>query len=180
MSSNQGGSTVSSLILRHATEPFVAKRKRDHTSGSVMSILTQSPEYSLFTDMIIKSGYYEMLDNPDTRVSIFAPRNAVFMDLSQSNAKNINRVDVRTLVGYHITDTVLDKESMMHGRFMVKTKSDILLEINGLGLIPKVGEFHKSLPQTSSDFVVSSVSSSIPIGKSIINVVELPLIPHHL
>lgn len=177
MSSNQGGSTVSSLILRHATEPFLEKCKNDCTSGSVMSILTQSPEYSLFTDMIIKSGYYEMLDNPETRVSVFAPRNAVFMDLSQYNAKKINKVDVRTLVGYHITDTVIDKESMMYGRFMVKTKSDMLLEINGLGLNPKVGDFHKSIPQTSSDFVVASVNSSIPVGKSIINVVDLPLIP---
>lgn len=174
MSSNQGGCTYD-LVFRHSTEPFQPKCKKRVREDSIIGHICQCPDYSLFLEMIINSGYYNMLNNPLTTVSIFIPRNSVFMNLSDNQLNMLKNIDVRTFVGNHISTDILDKNQMIFSRHAIQTKSGVMLEVNGLGLVPKVGGFSKSLKGTPSQWLVSSVTHSINVRKSVINIIDLPI-----
>lgn len=176
MSSNQGGATYD-LVFRHSTEPYTtAKCEKGVMDGSIISLISSCSDYSLFLKLIVESGYYDLLNNPLSRVSLFLPRNSVFMSLSDSQLQRLRAVDVRTFVGYHISSDVFSKSDMMYTRYAIKTKSDVMLEVNGLGLEPKVGGFSKGLNGTSTQWLVSSVTSSIDVGSSVINIIDLPIL----
>jgi len=174
MSTNQGGSTFD-LVYRHSTDPYKIIHSVSNRGG-ILDILKNCQEYSIFVDMIYKSGYSNLIENPLSQVSVFAPRNSVFMNISDSQIDILKSVDIRTFVGYHISTDVLTREDMLYTRRLVNTKSDVMLEINGMALEPKIGPVSKSLTGTPSQWVISSVQSSIRVNKGVLNIIDLPII----
>lgn len=180
MTSSHGSSPSATQLhmvnpYRHTT--YVARKMAP--KNSVLGILQRSKYYKIFTNLIYKSGFDKILSDPEQKLTVFVISDKNLLNVN--NKVNFNQYTERDFIGFHIVKTLLPYSYIMGNSGYVETYNQMNnLKINGLGLSAKIGPTFQSpslMTNFSKQSSISENGANIKAGKSIIHVLNLPLIP---
>jgi uncharacterized surface protein with fasciclin (FAS1) repeats len=147
---------------------------------SIYRYLRDNPHFTVFVSLIDKSQFKNLLDNPASSVTVFAPTDKAFEAIQFSVIEDINSLNIDEFVAYHICKNKITLRDMSGRRFYAQTYGRDMLLINGLSIAePKVGKRYKNLtayPVPNSEASVMIRASDIGVKNGVIHVVSAPLI----
>jgi uncharacterized surface protein with fasciclin (FAS1) repeats len=107
----------------------------------VLDVMSKAQQMSIFTNLVKKSVYANLLADPRANVTVFVPSNKSFERLLMIYRDIFQYLSIDDFVAYHIAKGAVSIDDMKLRRFLVPTylNGEQLL-INGLGIAqPRIG-----------------------------------------
>lgn len=154
------------------------KQRPQEDPNSIMGKLVNSPQYSLFTNLLYFSGLDKVL-REDKNLTVFAvPDRYIYWNFLD-DIRDISPTVARYILSYHIIPFRYVIAEMMSAYTYIETKNKYYkLRIDGRGLSPQIG-FRKQLTSTtpSMNFTPQILRGDIEANNGVIHILDALLLP---
>jgi uncharacterized surface protein with fasciclin (FAS1) repeats len=132
---------VDSIVPLPAQDALIASKAGD-AAKTMLQVLADDGRFETLVTLAQQAGLAEMLDNPRARLTLFAPTDEAFDDVSQELMDRwlSDREELRTMLMYHIVGDRLNINQVatsnylptLEGRALtVTTDEDVQVYLNG-------------------------------------------------
>lgn len=137
-------------------------KTRELRGKSLMDVISENPETSVFASILQKTGYDELLGG-DKMITVFAPVNAVLAGVDMNNVEALKSIVRNHLAyaGYPVSQGKFasEKVEMINGK-------NLRIEgvsINGVALLTETGKYNL----TAANGILHLINGMIPVQKNI-------------